>query len=400
MSRQLFIAGASVRAAAQSAARVGFAVTAADLFCDRDLTACSRAYPVRDYPNGILPIARQLPPMEWLYTGGLENEPALVDAVSGHHALLGHPGSVLRQVRDPWQVSAALVRAGLRFPPPERHRPTNRTGRWLSKPVRSCGGAHVRWCTSTGPHPELDRLPGERPAAEARERPGTDLYFQPWIGGPSYGAVFVASRGRAVLLGVTRQLLGCPWAGAGEFRYVGSIGPIAWDRSWQRQFERIGSCLAAAFPLDGLFGVDTVVAGPDLWAIEVNPRYTASVEILERAAGWTALEFHREACRGGGLPEGLPPCVAGPLHGKAIVYATADCTVEPEFYRHLDDLASAAGGRAWADLPAIGTRFRAGQPVLTVFARGQDVRTVHRGLRRLASRIRAWLTPAGAPATR
>ena len=111
MPERLIIAGASVRAAAQSAVRSGLLVTAADLFCDRDLAECSQAHRVANYPRGILDITRRIPPAEWMYTGGLENEPDLVDAVSRRHALLGHGGCVLRQVRDPWQLAQALAHA-------------------------------------------------------------------------------------------------------------------------------------------------------------------------------------------------------------------------------------------------------------------------------------------------
>ena len=102
-------------------------------------------------------------------------------------------------------------------------------------------------------------------------------------------AVFLAAGGSAVLLGVTRQLVGCRWAGATGFRYVGSIGPLEIDRGLRRQFQRIGDCLADAFDMCGLFGIDAIVSGTDVWTIEVNPRLTASVEILERATGLAAI---------------------------------------------------------------------------------------------------------------
>lgn len=394
MSQHLFIAGASVRAAAQSAVRAGCAVTAADLFCDRDLVDCGQAYHVPDFPQGILSVARQIPPAEWLYTGGLENEPQLVDAVSRRHRLLGHAGSALRQIRDPWQVSAALARSGLRFPRPERRPPPDRTGQWLTKPLRSCGGMRIRFCEPSRPTRSPTSPDGSAPVGDARQ-PVRGRYCQPWIRGPSYGAVFLAGRGEAVLLGVTRQLVGCLWAGADGFRYVGSIGPVAFDGPLRDEFQRIGNCLAAAFPLCGLFGIDTVLAGPDVWTIEVNPRYTASVEVLERATGLTAMEFHREACHGGPVPRGIP-LTADHLHGKAVVYATGNCTVGPEFYRHLDVTAPPTGDCRLADLPPIGTSICAGQPVLTVFSRGRDVREVHRRLRTLAGKIHALLATAGA----
>ena len=292
----LFIAGASVRAAAQSAVRAGFDVTAADLFCDRDLAACCQAFQVPDYPQGILPICRAVGPQEWLYTGGLENEPTLVDAVSHRHQLLGQPGSVLRQIRDPWQLGDVLARAGLRFPAPVQDCPRGDAGRWLVKPLNELRRHAHPMCDLPRVADRLTQSRRRGCRACATKHAG-ETYYQPWIRGPSYGAVFLAARGAAVLLGVTRQLVGCAWAGASGFRYVGSIGPIACDGPTYRELQRIGNCLAAAFPLCGLFGVDAIIAGTDVWTIEVNPRYTASVEVLERATGLAAVRLH---C--GGLP--------------------------------------------------------------------------------------------------
>ncbi len=165
MSEHLFIAGASVRAAAQSAVRAGFQVTAVDLFCDRDLAACCQAFHVRDFPRGILSVAEQIAPMEWLYTGGLENEPALVDAVSRRHRLLGHAGAVLRQIRDPWRLGDVLARVGLRFPCPAHRPPRGGTGRWLLKPLRSCGGTRIRVCDQRRVMESLTRT--DSPVSEA-----------------------------------------------------------------------------------------------------------------------------------------------------------------------------------------------------------------------------------------
>jgi uncharacterized protein len=375
MSEPLLIAGGSARAAAQSAVRAGFRVTAADMFGDRDLCDCAQAIPVADYPQGIAEIAAQIPPSAWLYTGGLENEPALVDTVSQRHHLLGHPGAVLRQVRDPWQLNTVLQRAGLRFPRPQRRPPSDSSGAWLRKPVASCGGARIERYrpTATG---EMATTAG-------------GMYYQPLIRGSACGAVFLGARGRATLLGLTRQLIGCAWAGTSGFRYVGSVGPIACDEPTRSALERIGNCLAQAFGLCGLFGVDAIVAGSDVWTVEVNPRYTASVEVIERATGVEAITVHREACRRGELPRDLPPPGDG-LHGKAIVYARHDGVIGPDFYSLLDTYVPAVRG-AVADLPPIGTSMRTGQPVLTVFARGRTLAIVHRALRARVGQLHALL---------
>ncbi len=202
--------------------------------------------------------------------------------------------------------------------------------------------------------------------------------------------MFLAAHGTAELLGVTRQLVGCSWAGASGFRYVGSIGPVAFDSRTYHEFQRIGHCLAAAFPLCGLFGIDTIVAGPDVWTIEVNPRYTASVEILERMTGLVALGLHQEVCHGAALPR-VAPLIADRLHGKAVVFARVDCTISDAFYRRLDTIRSCTGGCEFADLPQVGTTIRAGQPILTTLTQGRDVREVHHRLRISAGEIHALL---------
>src|SRR5687767_11650245 len=99
MMEPLIILGASARAAAQSAARGGFAPYAADLFADEDLRACCPAVQVSDYPAGLEAAAREFPPGPWMYTGGLENHPALVDRIATQRPLWGNSGTVIRAVR-------------------------------------------------------------------------------------------------------------------------------------------------------------------------------------------------------------------------------------------------------------------------------------------------------------
>ncbi len=51
-----------------------------------------------------------------MYTGGLENHPDLVDRIRATRPLLGNPGSVLAEVRDPFQVGEVYRRAGISCP--------------------------------------------------------------------------------------------------------------------------------------------------------------------------------------------------------------------------------------------------------------------------------------------
>ena len=373
MPEQVFIAGATTRSAAQSARRAGWEVAAADLFGDRDLLACGEAHRVSDYPNQIVDVAQKLSPRKWIYTGGLENAPHVVAGVSQYHDLLGNPPNVLRQVRDPWTVQQALSQVGLLFPDIRRQIPIVGTGKWLRKPRNSCGGTRISGWTD-GTHDAT----GAVGLASGALQTGS-YYFQQYVRGGSYGAVYVAAEGAAKLLGVTRQLAGCGWAGDCGYLYVGSVGPLTFDGQMIDQFQRVGACLAGFFGLRGLFGVDAIVEPGRVWTIEVNPRFTASVEIHERATGLCAVKTHWSACHGSTLPVISLP-VRG-LHGKAVVYAKGAGEVSEPFCRWVDAQNDRRPLPQFADLPQLGTQVAAGDPILTVLVLADRARDVYRQLR-------------------
>jgi predicted ATP-grasp superfamily ATP-dependent carboligase len=209
-------------------------------------------------------------------------------------------------------------------------------------------------------------------------------------------AVFLGRRTGADLVGVTRQLVGRPGAAYG---YRGSLAP--WPVSSQA-LSRVGAAgdvLAGAFGLVGLFGVDFLLEGDCPWAVEVNPRYTASVEALELALRRPLLAGHRAACEGHPPEPPLPSPAPVVFVAKEVLYATADSIFDP-----VEDPAPADPGSfaipEAADLPEPGTRFSAGDPVLTVFARGVTPRVALRALgearRRWEGRLRP-VEPAALP---
>jgi uncharacterized protein len=397
MQEQVLIVGASVRGACQCAARAGFRVMAADLFADRDLIACARTWRVTDYPSQFARIARDVAPGVWMYTGGLENQPDLVDEISVRHELLGNPGRVLRRVRDPWQLASALRRAQLLYPHPRHELPETRSGAWLRKPQRGCGGIGIRLVplrtrsitAKTGRQTTCPPAAGSVPGPPHAPIGGVEsTYYQPYVRGRPVSALFVAAAGQATLLGVTRQLLG-GWSGVGQFRYVGSIGPVRLNNRLRDTFRQLGACLAEAFDLRGLFGVDAVIAGEEVWTIEVNPRFTASVEIVERITGLSAITVHQAACRQGELPV-VPGRLAGTRHGKLILFARQDLRVDGPWERWLG-ISEQEQWPALTDLPPIGSRITRGAPVLTVFASGTSCREVGWLLRRRAEHVHRFL---------
>ena len=102
MANPILIVGASGRAAAASAIRAGYEPHVIDLFADADtIRLCPTIVcPSVDYPHGLIALANAAPPMPWMYTGGLENHPDVVMAISEHRELVGNDANVLREVRD------------------------------------------------------------------------------------------------------------------------------------------------------------------------------------------------------------------------------------------------------------------------------------------------------------
>jgi predicted ATP-grasp superfamily ATP-dependent carboligase len=196
--------------------------------------------------------------------------------------------------------------------------------------------------------------------------------------------VFVAARGGAALAGVTRQLVGRPGA---AFAFRGNVAPWPVSSQAVHEIESVGAVLAGRLGLVGLFGVDLILDTDGRpWPVEVNPRYTASVELIELATGRPLLDDHRRACEGrpvdlGRLREGRGRHVA-----KEVIFAAADGVFEADPDEPWSPSEPFRVPHA-ADVPAPGTRYRAGDPVLTVFGQGT---TPEEALRALAHEGARW----------
>jgi predicted ATP-grasp superfamily ATP-dependent carboligase len=147
--------------------------------------------------------------------------------------------------------------------------------------------------------------------------------------------------------------------------------------------------------LVGLFGVDLIIAGSQVWTLEVNPRYTASVEILERASGLQAMGRHVHACkqqRDQPLEVNRPasffqPASTSPYHGKVILFARQDVAIQQKFTQWALGSKSQEGFPPLADIPRPGTVIRERQPVLTLFAAGESIDEVEAGLRQRVAKV-------------
>ncbi len=350
--------------------RSGFFVHAGDLFADADLRQLAETSRVDDYPAGLGGVIDGPQRGGWMYTGALENQPDLVDAWARRRPLWGNPGSVLRAVRDPRRLAAIFARHRIPFPVTHfRAENVPRDGSWLRKPFRSAGGTDI--------HPWVGLADDLR-----------DAYFQQRIDGASYAGAYLANGTQAILLGVTEQLVGCAWTGASGFRYCGSLGPAALPDQVLHDFRRIGQALAAEFGLRGLFGVDAIVNADGVWPVEVNPRYTASLEVLERALSLAAIALHLDACQSDLLPNEAAFQTRKATYGKAIIYADRRLRVACDWTMRVEP----TDGDPWppvADIPEPGTVFEPGWPIVTVLAAGSDTEAARRLLYERVAQLQA-----------
>jgi predicted ATP-grasp superfamily ATP-dependent carboligase len=353
---RVLVAGVSARAMAESAARAGYAVTSLDAFGDLDRPRGVTALSVpRDFgtPFSAAAAARaslSVAAEAVAYLSPFENHPSSLRRLAEARTLLGNDATVLRRARDPSVVAELL---GANRAVAHIGEPNTGEARWLLKPRASGGGHGIRWWQPGDVVPK-------------------GSYVQQFVDGVAGSIVFVAAHGKATPLGLTRQLIGEPAFGASGFRYCGSVLAPAGDAQFDRDDElieaatRLADVAARELGLVGLNGIDFVARQGVPVPVEINPRWSASMELVERAYGVSMFDIHANACTSGDLStfDIAQARARARTFGKAIIFA-----------RHpivCDDTASWLADSTVRDVPHGGEHIAAGRPVCTVFAEGAD----------------------------
>jgi predicted ATP-grasp superfamily ATP-dependent carboligase len=173
-----------------------------------------------------------------------------------------------------------------------------------------------------------------------------------------------------VPLTVSRQLVGDPRLGASGYRYCGNILAPPSDP----QFERgevlaraahvVADVAAAELSLVGVNGVDFVARSGVPYPVEINPRWSASMELVERVCDVSVFAAHAAACARGELSSLNDLRPHFPAVGKAIVFARHHVIIG-----NTDDWLNDPDIR---DVPHAGETIAAGSPVCTVLAEARD----------------------------
>ena len=360
--QQLLIVGASARAACFSARRSSYSPYWLDQYGDYDLAENfpGKRLTTGHYPDELIDLIRSAPNVPFLYTGALENHLQVLAELEEIRPLLGNSAEICLALRDPVNMSRCFYNAGIKHP---RILPLNtktelKQNEWLLKSVRSGGGSGVSSYQGLS------------------DTFTDDDYLQEFISGENCSGIFVGNGKSHVLLGVTRQLVGEKFLHAAEFSYCGSIGCLNLERNEREQWQHIGESLVNEFGLCGLFGVDAIYSAGDVYPIEINPRYTASVEVIESSLNMGFIGVHWNACDGK-LPKTQVP-MTSEIVGKAYLFAPNDL-ISPdktdELYIVNPEIPITA------DIPVPGTHILRKHPVMTVFAQGQNYDEVMQKLR-------------------
>ena len=427
--RRILIVGGSTRAAADSVRRADCVPVCADFFADLDLRANAEVIPVRSYPESLPDDIATVNADGWFYTGAMENRPdilqRIVEQKSNIGLLLGTSPEALYRIRDPQWLANHLRKAGIpALDVISSLSPPVPDGSWLQKPLASAGGRLIRvWDRAA------ERVPFEEPH-----------YFQRRVTGTGLSAIFRIESSEIEWLGATRELE----TDAGshpptEFSYCGSCGPLnrisfgqsstvasrdrfrifsggsqslrkdrrivingcaVFSSRLQRLLNAIAVSLVSSVPgLHGLIGLDFRFDGKDIWLTEINPRYTASVEILEYTQGRSLLNLNPpESCMRTTITSQRSD---SPVKDCLKSHSTARVFIKQILYAHsrieAPNLSSLiVHSDPWrlpqiADIPTPGAVFEMGWPICTVLASGATSDDARANLRRQIQIIQSTL---------
>lgn len=370
-TRVITVCASSARWLAESAVHAGYEVLAIDLFGDWDLQkiakqhyqlpSISRLIDLELHVSGALVVG-----------GGLESNLKALERFTMLPSWRNSSLESLRCCRDPFYWTDQLAKRNLPFATVKGRLSGDEAGRWLKKSYDSTGGSGVEWCSFDA----------------ANDNDNDNFYFQEYVKGRSLSSLHASNGNKTALLGVFKQLIGNSFldSGSGEllssgtagfqtlpFQFQGAIGPMnpSLLQCLQidvEQIERVGSVVAEATGIQGVFGIDWVQNEYALVPVEINPRLTSSGELWERATGQSLLGIHLQGLEGGDLAD----YSFDGLIGKAVAFCTRD---DMQVTERLHQQFVLFWEEGWvADIPQPGVEIQKGHPIVTVFASAADAR--------------------------
>jgi hypothetical protein len=297
---KLLLCAASARAMAESATRADYDFVTLDFFGDIDTKEICENYSLREFGDAystenLYRRSAQVDFTHAVYGAGFENYPEFVEGFEKRATVAGNDSKTLREVRSWENFFSVLEKEEIKFPRTEIVRAEdvhNLNGRLL-KPVKTGGGHRINdlSCAHSGTNEEV--------------------LLQEVISGTPISTCIVGDGKRCRFLGATEQIT------FGRYRYCGNIAPLKTTKAMEDISIRIGEM----FGLVGVNGVDFMSTAEGLYVLEVNPRLTGAMEVLEKAYSLNLFDIHVKACSG---VLDFKPVKSRRYYYKKILYATRD----------------------------------------------------------------------------
>ncbi|MDZ4099966.1 MAG: ATP-grasp domain-containing protein [Methylophilaceae bacterium] len=343
------MASVSARPYVQAATAAGYEVIALDAFADQDTNALAESVHAIPYINGsfdanaLEKLLRQLAkqnPIGFVYGSGFEAQPAVLGIVEKYMPLIGNSERVVRNMKRAITFFALLDVLHIQHPAfrlQQLSKEDLNTAAWLIKRNGGSGGTHIR------------KVKGD-------ERLEAGYYYQQELQGIPVSLLFIADGKSVREVGFNQQWL-APTS-LMPYRYGGAVSQAEMPQKVKQQLLEAAQKLTSAVGLRGINSLDGIMAGEQLWILELNPRLTSTIDLYPSLSA-RLFDLHVQAVNGNLVD--LP--VSG-LKAKAhyIVYAPENMTVP--------DVTSLPD---WvADIPQPATRINAGEPICTVIAEGDS----------------------------
>lgn len=450
----MLIYGASCRAAAQCAKRSGANVCAIDLFGDRDLVEVARTRVVErldaieelfPVPTGVgdlgvkasdlVVLGKGTHPLLML-AGGAENHPHVVDYLISQGYRSGVDGDRIHTMRslDNWlrwgaaadvampttyPIGSMVDRNGQRYPGrPNSHQLVSGKGRWIEKSYSSAGGLGISSVVETG---------AGATGVVVNESSGdseSNRYIQQFLHGTSIGVTFLTSNAETWVIGATESWNANDVWGPSEFIYRGSIGPIALSDTHCHRLQDFGNVVGSDTGVQGLWQADFIIDSDGLHLLEINPRWTAGMEVVDICSPVSLFHLHqrcveenvesrvelkdldwftrslrgqvasteRQSRMDGGAAFAVE--AGRSMVGKLVVYANSELVPSVGLLekwwnqRWSGEVGSLFGSVLLADIPNTTSPIPRGYPILTCMTGGTDRQEVLERLKLVANFIR------------
>jgi len=337
MPKQVLVVGFSTRHIVQSAYKAGFIPFAIDHFCDQDLHWFTKDRlkfeEVDELPDYIQTICTKYPIDYLVVTSGAENIGPIIP-------LIGTPPQKVEKFLDKLETSYFFTDNQIPSPPltNENEYPV------MLKPRKGAGGWRNRIVKNWEEREEWNKKFSELPTIS-----------QKVVSGIPASVSCLSDGKRAIAIAMNEQIL--QNTSVAPFGFAGSITPIV--HALTNKMRQYAEKAAAMSGCVGSIGIDFVL-DDQAWAIEVNPRFQATIDTVEMATTCNIFKLHIDAYYGH-LPQKSP--IVKHFAIRKILFADKSLVIDSDIRKLYP----------WvADIPWPGTCLDEGNPIVSVFGLGKS----------------------------